>query len=77
VYRSFLSVLSPLFKYSDSREAWVLRGVGRWAGPALVPREWKVPPEKLPAEPAPFRPTSRRFERRQGAAASRVRSKQS
>ena len=62
--RSLLSVLSPLFKYSDSREAWVLRGVGRWAGPALVPREWKVPPEKLPAESTPFRPTTRRFERR-------------
>ena len=30
-----LRVLGVFFRYSFSREAWVLRGVGRWVGPVL------------------------------------------
>ncbi|HKP89771.1 MAG TPA: hypothetical protein VJT75_07310 [Thermoleophilaceae bacterium] len=31
-----LRALSPLFRYSESRDAWVLRLVGRHLGPAFV-----------------------------------------
>jgi hypothetical protein len=31
-----LRVLSPLFRYSAARDAWVLRLVGRRVGPALT-----------------------------------------
>jgi len=31
-----LAVLSPFFRYSETRTAWVLRVVGRKHGPVLV-----------------------------------------
>jgi hypothetical protein len=65
VGRSVLSVLSPFYRYSDSREAWMLRGVGRWVGPVLVPREWKIAPEPGPAALTPIESNGRRFVRRE------------
>jgi hypothetical protein len=35
VARQWLTLLKPLFRYSYSRDAYVLRGVGRSMGPVL------------------------------------------
>jgi hypothetical protein len=37
VARYWLALLRPLFRYSHSRDAYVLRGVGRSFGPVLRP----------------------------------------
>ena len=34
-----LKLLSPLFRFSYGRGAYVLRGIGRSRGPVLVPKE--------------------------------------
>jgi len=33
-----LAVLRPLFRYSPTRDAYVLRAIGSVVGPVLVPR---------------------------------------
>jgi hypothetical protein len=38
VSRGILLVLTPLFRYSNGRDAYVLRGVGNRLGPVLRPR---------------------------------------
>jgi hypothetical protein len=35
VAENWLTLLSPVYRYSYSRDAYVLRGVGRRAGPVL------------------------------------------
>jgi hypothetical protein len=35
VSRQWLALLRPLFRYSTTRDAYVLRGVGHHAGPVL------------------------------------------
>lgn len=44
-----LKVLSPLFRYSESRRAWVLRGVGGVVGPKLIGSDRKGRREPEPA----------------------------
>lgn len=39
VSRFVLRLVSPFFRYSLTREAYVLRGVGRRHGPVLVRRD--------------------------------------
>jgi hypothetical protein len=36
---ALVPLLSPLFRYDQSRYAWVLRGIGRWFGPVLRLRQ--------------------------------------
>lgn len=38
VSRTTLRLLTPFFRHSLSRDAWVLRGVGSYTGPVLVRR---------------------------------------
>ena len=55
VGRVSLALLSPLFKYSMRRDAYVLRGVGRRFGPVLVLRGARSGPVMVPpvfAQPA-------------------------
>ena len=61
--RWVLRVLWPLVHWSDTRQAWVLRGVGRWLGPAFVERQRELPIGQ-PASADRFTPGSRRFQRR-------------
>jgi hypothetical protein len=69
-----LRALSPLFQYSDSREAWMLRGVGRWVGPVLVPDD----EETRPPAPVLFpQSRARRFDRGDGSESTLVGSKKS
>jgi hypothetical protein len=48
VSRGALDALRPVFRYSHRRDAYVLRGVGGWIGPVLVPRS---PEAASPASP--------------------------
>ena len=38
-----LALLQPIVRYSYSREAYILRGIGRYYGPVLVPRAGERP----------------------------------
>lgn len=38
VARGVLTGLTPIFRYSTSRDAYVLRGIGRRVGPVLKPK---------------------------------------
>jgi hypothetical protein len=57
-----LRAARPLFHLSETREAWILRGVGRWVGPVLVERTEELAPAE-PSMPGAFRRRGRRFER--------------
>ncbi len=50
--------LRPLLRFSYSREAWVLIGVGRTFGPVVRPREAKPAKTSSSPEPKPARPNS-------------------
>ena len=60
--RRVLRVLWPVLQWSDTREAWVLRGVGRWIGPVLVERQRQLPVGR-PARTDRFKPGTRNIER--------------
>jgi hypothetical protein len=38
-----ITVLSPVFRYSHGRNAYVLRGIGARRGPVLTPRRDDLP----------------------------------
>ena len=59
--RWVLRVLWPLIHFSETRQAWVLRGIGRWMGPALVERRRALPTGR-PARADRFTPGSRRLD---------------
>jgi hypothetical protein len=35
IARHWFVLLRPVVRYSATRDAWVLRGIGRWRGPVL------------------------------------------
>ena len=53
VPRPWLVALTPLMRYSESRDAYVLRLVGRQIGPVLRP-------DRRPRRPQPFDGVERR-----------------
>lgn len=61
VPRWLVVLLAPLFRYSVSRDAYILRGVGQRRGPVLKAGK--------PPEPITPRPPSPRFVRSDDAAA--------
>jgi hypothetical protein len=46
-----LTVLKPVLRYSASRDAYVLRGVGNRVGPVLRPRVPSAGDDANPAQP--------------------------